>query len=96
MVNDFLAVDAAPVLLQADERRAQWRPDGPGGMLTAGVAYAEPLPPDGLAAQHFTGQEPPVPAWDALALASVARNRHVVQTLRDNLLQNPPDLMLPV
>jgi hypothetical protein len=74
MVNDILAVDASPVLLQVDERRAQWRPDGPGGMLTAGVDYAEPLPPDGLAAQHFTGQEPPVPAWDALALASVARN----------------------
>jgi hypothetical protein len=75
IVNDFLVVHASPVLLQADERRAQWRPDGPGAMLTAGVAYAEPLPPDGLAAQHFTGQESPVPAWDVLALASVARNR---------------------
>jgi hypothetical protein len=85
MVNDFVAADASPVLLQADERRAQWRPDGPGGVLTAGVAYTEPLPPDGLAAPHFTEPEPPVPAWDALALASVARNRHVVQTLRGNL-----------
>jgi hypothetical protein len=91
VVNDFLAADASPVLLQADERRAQWRPDGPGGTLTTGVAYAEPLPPDGVAAPHFTAQRPTVPAWDALALASVARNRHVLQTLRDNL----PQLAVP-
>ena len=84
MVNDFVAADVSPVLLRG-ERRAQWRPDGPGGMLTAGVAYTEPLPPNGIAAPHFTEPEPPVPAWDALALASVARNRHVVQTLRGNL-----------
>jgi len=87
IVNDFVAADASPVLLQADERRAQWRPNGPGGMLTAGVAYTEPLPPNGIAASHFTEPEPPVPAWDALALASVTRNRHVVQTLRGNLPQ---------
>ena len=87
VVNEFLAADASPVLLQADEQRAQWRPDGPGGTLTAGIAYAEPLPHDGAAAPHFTAQRPPVPAWDALALTSVARNRHVVQTLRDNLPQ---------
>jgi hypothetical protein len=43
--------------------------------MIAGVAYAEPLPLDGVAAKHYTDQEPPVPAWDALALASVARNR---------------------
>ena len=66
-------------------------PTDPGGTLTAGFAYTEPLPPDGVAAQHFTDQEPPVPAWDALALASVARNRHVVRTLRDNL----PKAVLP-
>lgn len=91
VVNEFLAVDASPVLLMADERRAQWRPDGPGATLTAGFAYTEPLPPDGVAAPHFTDQQPPVPAWDALALASIARNRHVVRTLRDNL----PKTVLP-
>lgn len=84
-VNDFLAVDASPLLIRADERRAQWRPDGPGVTLTVQIAYAEPLPPDGIAAKHFTDQGPPVPAWDALALVSVARNRHTVNTLRDNL-----------
>ena len=89
VVNDFLAVDASPVLIRADERRAQWRPDGTGTAMTAGVAYAEPLPPDGVAAKHYTDQEPPVPTWDALALASVARNRHVVRTLRRNLPQGP-------
>ena len=51
----------------------------------------EPLPPDGVAAQHFTDQEPPVPAWDALALASVARNRHVVRTLRATCRIPPGD-----
>lgn len=85
IVNDFLAVGASPVLVRADERRAQWRPDGPGGTLATGISYAEPLPPDGIAARHFTDQEPPIPPWDALALASIARNRHVVRTLRANL-----------
>ena len=46
-VNDFLAVDASPVLMRADERRAQWRPDGPGVTLAVQIAYAEPLPPTG-------------------------------------------------
>ena len=63
------------------------------GMLTAGVAYTEPLPPDGVAAPHFTDQQPPVPAWDALALASIARNRHVVQhTARQPAEGGSPDL----
>ena len=45
VVNDFLAVDASPVLMRADERRAQWRPDGPGGTRAAQIPYVEPLPP---------------------------------------------------
>jgi hypothetical protein len=51
VVDDFLAVDASPVLIRADERRAQWRPDRTGTAMTVGVAYAEPLPPDGVAGQ---------------------------------------------
>lgn len=66
VVNDFLTVDASPVLMRADERRAQWRPDGP-GTLAVQIAYAGALPPDGIAAPHFTYGEPPVPVWDALA-----------------------------
>jgi hypothetical protein len=85
LVNEFLAVGADPQLMQADEARAQWRPDGTGVTLTPRIIYAEPLPPDGCAARHFRDPAPPVPAWDALALASVARDRHVVDVLRANL-----------
>ena len=86
LVNDFMAVEASPELVQADERRAQWRPDGPGGTFIPMIRYAEPLPPDGTAARHFTEEGPTVPAWDALALTSVVRNRHIVSVLRANLL----------
>ena len=72
--------------MRADERRAQWRPDGAGGTFTPRVSYAEPLPPDGIAARHYTDAAPPVPAWDTLALTSVVRNRHTVSVLRANLL----------
>jgi hypothetical protein len=71
LVNEFLAAGADRQLLQADELRAQWRPDGPGVTLTPRISYAEPLPPDGIAALPT----PPVPAWDALALTSVTRDR---------------------
>ena len=84
-VNEFLAVDADSQLLRADERRAQWRPDGTGVTLAPRVRYAEPLPPDGCAARHFQDPAPPVPAWDALALTSVTRDRHVANVLRNNL-----------
>ena len=86
LVNEFLAVDADPKLMQADEGRAQWRPDGMGVTLAPRIIYAEPLPPDGCAARHFRDPAPPVPAWDALALTSVARDRHVVDVLRANLV----------
>jgi hypothetical protein len=85
LVNEFLAVDADPQLMQADEGRAQWRPDGPGVTLVPRIIYAEPLPPDECAARHFRGPAPLVPAWDAHALISVARDRHVVHVLRANL-----------
>jgi hypothetical protein len=49
------------------------------------VRYAEPLPLDGCEARHFQYPAPPVPAWDALALTSVTRDRHVVNVLRNNL-----------
>ena len=58
--------------------------------MSAGVAYAEPLPPDGVAAKHYTDQEPPVPAWDALALASVVRNRHAVRDATPQPAAGPP------
>jgi len=87
LINEFLAVDADPELLQADERRAQWRPDGTALMLTPQVSYAEPLPPDRIAATHFRTAAPPVPTWDALALTSTARDRHVVNVLHANLSQ---------
>lgn len=78
-------MDADPQLMQADECRAQWRPDGTGVRLARRIAYAEPLPPDGCAAGHFRDRPPPVLAWDALALTSVARDRHVVDVLHANL-----------
>lgn len=37
------------------------------------------------AARRYADEVPPVPAWDALALTSAARNRHVVSVLRANL-----------
>jgi hypothetical protein len=82
LVNEFLAAGADPQLLQADELRAQWRPDGTGVTLIPRISYAEPLPPDDTAAAHYAAPEPPVPAWDALALTSVTRDRHVVAVLR--------------
>jgi hypothetical protein len=85
LVNDFLAVDVDPQLLRADECRAQWRPGATGTTVIAKVTYAEPLPADGNAARHFCDPAPPVPAWDALALTSIARDRHLVDVLRTNL-----------
>ena len=85
LVNEFLAVGADPQLMRADERRAQWRLDGTGLTLTPRITYAEPLPLDGNAARHFRDAAPPIPAWDALALTSVARDRHVVNVLHANL-----------
>lgn len=85
MVNEFLAVGADPSLLQVDERRAQWRPDGAGATLTPNIRYTEPLPPDSAAVAHHRAEPPPVPAWDALALTSVARNRHNLASLRASL-----------
>jgi hypothetical protein len=82
LVNEFLAAGADPQLLQADELRAQWRPDGPSVTLTPRISYAEPFPPDGTAAAHYAASAPPVAAWDALALTSVTRDRHVVAVLR--------------
>lgn len=82
LVNDFLAADASPEITRADERRAQWRPDGASATFTPHVRYAEPLPPDGAAASHYTDAAPPVPEWEALALASTTRNRHVVSAMR--------------
>jgi hypothetical protein len=90
LVNDFLAVDASPEITRADEKRAQWRPDGPGATFTPHVRYAEPLPPDGAAASHHADPAPPVPTWEALALASTARNRHVTSVLRASLAYPAP------
>jgi hypothetical protein len=85
MVNELVAVGADPSLLQADERRAQWRPDRVGVTLTPNIRYTEPLPHDGVAAAHHQVEPPPVPAWDALALTSITRNRRNVASLRASL-----------
>jgi hypothetical protein len=82
LVNEFAAVDIVPFTSAADESRAQWRADGARTQLTPAIRYAEPFPDDGLAAPHFNDPPPPIPAWDAIALASVARNRHPVAALR--------------
>lgn len=42
IVNDFLAVDASPVLVRADERRAQWRPDGQEELSLQGLPTPNP------------------------------------------------------
>ena len=81
MVNEFLAAGADPWLLQADEHRAQWRP-GTGATLTPNIIYTEPLPSNGIAAAHHRAEPPPVPAWDALALTSITRDRHIPAILR--------------
>jgi hypothetical protein len=80
-LNEFLAVDIVPEVFTADELRAQWRPDGSGTRLTVHVDYGDPLPQDRQATAHFADAPPPVPAWDAVALASVVRNRHAVAAL---------------
>ena len=85
MVNEFLAAGADPSLLEADERRAQWRPDGAGVTLTPNIRYTERLPPDGAAAAHHGAEPPPVPAWDALSLTSIPHNRHNLASLCGSL-----------
>jgi len=82
VLNEFLAVDVVPELVTADESRAQWRPDGAGTRLTVHVEYREPLPPDKQAAAHFAETASPIPAWDAVALSSVVRNRHSILAVR--------------
>jgi hypothetical protein len=82
VVNEFLAIDAIPQLAAADEQRAQWRPDGPGVRLVVRVEYRDPLPAGDDAAAHFRDAAAPIPAWDAVALASVVRNRHSIPATR--------------
>jgi hypothetical protein len=98
VLNEFLAVDVVPQLMTADEHHAQWRPEGPRTRLTVRVEYREVLAPDGAPAAHFQDEGPTIPAWDAVALASVARNRHSVAAVRallNQMAQPGPDTPVP-
>jgi len=90
VVNEFLAVDIFPQCITADETRAHWRPGGPGTRLVAKVEYREPLPANGAAALHFLEPAAPVPAWDAVALASTVRDRHSIAAMKTFLAQRLP------
>lgn len=60
VVNDFLAVDASPVLMRADERRAQGRPDGTGTSCGRCAATCRKAPADASAPRR-QDRRPPLP-----------------------------------
>lgn len=90
VVNEFLAVDVFPQCVLAGETRAHWKPGGPGTRLIARVEYRDSLPADGIAAQHFAEPAPPVPSWDAVALASTVRDRHSIAAMKTLLAASGP------
>ncbi len=76
-MKDFRAVDIVPAVLVADERRAQWGASEAGLTSLTNVRYRETWSSDARLAPHHevTGLQS-LPAWDAVALACLARNRY--------------------
>lgn len=77
-IEDFRAVDIAPTVLVADEQRAKWGASESGLTSLSNVRlYQETWDSNARLAPHHEVSGPMgLPAWDALALASLPRNRH--------------------
>lgn len=89
-LNDFRAVDAIPVLLEAQDTLGQYIIDAPDLSLEAGVPYAPhseavsgvpPAPHHAIPPGEFYLERLGLP-WDQLALATVLRDRHFLNSLR--------------
>lgn len=76
VLNDLLAAGACPELTLPGAGATTWRPDDPLRRMLPRVHYMDPLPADGVAAAHQRTPATGRPAWDMLALSSVARDRH--------------------
>jgi len=75
--HDFRAVDLVPTILVADERIAKWGAGEFGIQSIPSVRYEPTWGSDPhLAPHHDTARPEGIPAWDALALACLPRNRH--------------------
>jgi hypothetical protein len=83
-VNEILAVKADPVALIADESAARWGASmGSTGLARVPlVRYAEPYEPSVPLADHHATPRPPGPAWDALALALLPRDRLPIEAMK--------------
>ncbi|KAA2262853.1 hypothetical protein F0L68_11540 [Solihabitans fulvus] len=88
VINEFLAVDIFAQLRIADEHRAQWRPDGAGVRFITQVPYRDSAGSMEPVSAHHDNVSQPVSPWDAVALASVVRDRHVVPALRAALTES--------
>ncbi len=76
-LNDFYAVNVVPTMISADERLARWGAGEFGISLVNHVRYQRRWNSDAvLASHHRTRPAEDIPAWDALALACLPRNRH--------------------
>jgi hypothetical protein len=76
-LHDFRAVDIVPAVLTADERLAKWGAGEFGLTSISNESYAEAWISDiPLASHHRMIGPSGLPPWDALALASLPRNRH--------------------
>ncbi|SCL36078.1 hypothetical protein GA0070624_5450 [Micromonospora rhizosphaerae] len=87
-VNELLAAGAAPTFITADEAQAKWGAVNSGLQIVPVVRYREMWAPGGPLALHHDETAPAdIAAWDALALATLPRNRHhwwaIRQTLRE-------------
>lgn len=81
-VHDFSAVDLVPTIVLADERIAKWGA-GEFGILSVPLLQYDATWDQGARVPPYdemTGLED-LPPWDALALASLPRNRHSFQVL---------------
>jgi hypothetical protein len=76
-VRDFHAVDLVPTILLADERAAKWGAGESGIRSIPLLRYEETWNFDNRLPPHDdTARLEGLPAWDALALACLPRNRH--------------------
>jgi hypothetical protein len=75
-VRDFHAVDISPTTFFADEHLAKWGAGNFGVSLVPKITYPEEWVPNVKLAAHHVSDPEDFPAWDAIALACLARNRH--------------------